>query len=145
MSALRSWLASATASADTNILVYAALEQGQKTAPAREVLQALSIRDAPIALQCLGEFYHVVTRKYGFDGRQARLAIARWRDAFVVRAAGVETLDRAMHAAERHHLNFWDALLIATLREQGVGVLFSEDMQNGQVIDGVRIVNPFVK
>jgi predicted nucleic acid-binding protein len=98
------------------------------------------MRDTPLSLQCLGEFYHVVTRKYGFAAEQARSAIGRWRHAFVVHAAGVETLERAMLNAERHRLSFWDALLLATLRERGVTILFSEDMQDDQVIDGVRIV-----
>ena len=38
---------------------------------------------------------------------------------------------------------FWDAMLWATARRAGVGVLVSEDFQDGQTIEGVRIVNPF--
>jgi predicted nucleic acid-binding protein len=40
-------------------------------------------------------------------------------------------------------INFWDALIVRSAKQAGCAVLYSEDMQGGRDIDGVRIVNPF--
>ena len=58
---------------------------------------------------------------------------------------GAGTLDRAIEAGERFRLGFWDAMLCAVVRDAGVTLLLSEDFQNGQTIEGVRIVNPFAR
>lgn len=50
---------------------------------------------------------------------------------------------RALDAIPRHGFSFWDALVWAAAREQGAGVLFTEDFQHGRDVEGVRIVNPF--
>jgi len=50
---------------------------------------------------------------------------------------------RALEATPRFALSFWDALIWAAAAEAGVPVLYTEDLQHGQEIDGVRIVNPF--
>jgi predicted nucleic acid-binding protein len=43
-----------------------------------------------------------------------------------------------------HGLSFWDSLILQSAKQSGCRVLLSEDMQHGQVIDGMRIVNPFL-
>jgi predicted nucleic acid-binding protein len=48
-----------------------------------------------------------------------------------------------MRATREYRLSFWDALIWATVRRVGVAVLVSEDFQDGRVIEGVRIANPF--
>ena len=44
-----------------------------------------------------------------------------------------------------YHLPLWDALIVRAAQPAGCSTLYSEDLQNGQVIDGLRIVNPFKK
>lgn len=43
-----------------------------------------------------------------------------------------------------HQLSIWDTLILRAAKQSGCGVLLTEDLQHGQVIDGVRIVNPFL-
>ncbi len=50
---------------------------------------------------------------------------------------------RAIDAGPRHGLSFWDALVWAAARENGVPVLNTEDCQAGRDLEGVRFVNPF--
>jgi len=43
-----------------------------------------------------------------------------------------------------HGFSYWDSLILQCARQSGCSVLLSEDMQNGQIVDGVKIVNPFL-
>lgn len=60
-----------------------------------------------------------------------------------VEAATADDLTNATRAVRDHGLSFWDALLWATVRRAGVRTLISEDLQDGRMLEGVRIVNPF--
>ena len=50
----------------------------------------------------------------------------------------------AIQVHRLHTISYWDALILHTAKKSGCGVVLSEDMNHGQVIDGVRIVNPFL-
>jgi predicted nucleic acid-binding protein len=131
---------------DTNLLVYAAdRDAGRRHQHAVDLMENAIHRGSCIqTLQSLGEFYNAVTRKIGIAPEDARMFVDGWCAVFPIEAASVIDLEQAMRAANEHKLAFWDALLWATVRRAGVGVLISEDFQDGRVIDGVRIANPFV-
>jgi len=95
------------------------------------------------SLQSFAEFFNVVTRKAGIDILAAAEFIEVWGDAMTVEAAAMQDIHTAMRAVREHRLSFWDALLWATVRRAGVGLLISEDFQDGRVLEGVRFVNPF--
>jgi len=61
----------------------------------------------------------------------------------LVGAATPTDLGEAMRAVGVYRIGFWDAMPWATARRAGVSILFSEDFQDGQTIEGVRILNPF--
>ena len=50
---------------------------------------------------------------------------------------------RALDAIPRHGFSFWDSLIWAAAKENGVEVVYTEDFQHGRDIEGVRIINPF--
>ena len=54
-----------------------------------------------------------------------------------------ETL-RALEAVSPHGFSFWDALIWAAAKENGISVVYTEDFQHGREIEGVRIINPFL-
>jgi predicted nucleic acid-binding protein len=96
-----------------------------------------------LALQTLGEFFNACVRKYRFDPQVMQAAVASWQEVFPIAVSSPSALNAAMRAVISHSLSFWDAMLVSTVREAGVSLLFSEDMQHGQVIEVVRIINPF--
>ncbi len=49
-----------------------------------------------------------------------------------------------MRIQERHLLSFWDALIIAAARQGGAKTILTEDLNHGQLIEGIRIENPFL-
>jgi predicted nucleic acid-binding protein len=144
-SAWPSWKRAETASADTNILIYAvAQDAGERTAVARSLMRELALWRGVLTLQSLGEFYFNVTKKFKVDSARAATWVEDWQAAFTIAHAVPATLGRGIFLAQHYRLPFWDALLVATAAERKVSVLFSEDFQDGQVIDGVRIINPFI-
>ena len=63
-----------------------------------------------------------------------------------IRSIEIETHLEALRIAERHGYTVFDALILAAALQADSGILWSEDMQDGVVIDKrLRIVNPFVR
>jgi len=130
---------------DSNILVYTADSvAGERHRIAVDLLERSIRRGNCIqTLQSFCEFFNVVTRKSGIETAAAAAFVDGWRAVVLVEAATVDDLGDAMRAAAVYRIGFWDAMLWATARRTGVRTLFSEDFQDGQVIEGVRILNPF--
>ena len=132
---------------DTNILIYAYdLDAGPKHAIAADLLRRLW-RDGTgiISTQVLQEFYVNVTAKIPtpISPAEARAVGGRYLAWHVV----ANTADRVMRASEiqeRHRLSFWDALIIAAAVNAGAVTLLSEDLNNGQVVEGVKILKPLL-
>lgn len=140
-----SWKSGEIASVDSNILIYAASQGADgKSAVCRDLLRELAKRQAILGLQSLAEFYSVSTRKYKVDPDFAASLVRDWQSAYRVVASTTASLNNAMRATHSSRLHFWDAFLIVTVASHGATVLFSEDLQHEQTIDGVRIINPFV-
>jgi predicted nucleic acid-binding protein len=129
---------------DTNVLVYAFdRDAGERRDRAIEVIKSVLKLDCVLTLQALSEFFITVTRKGKLSLDDAHEQIRDWQSVFPVVTAKPATLSRAITAVKSHHLAFWDAMLWATARESGVTLLISEDFQDGQILESVRIVNPF--
>jgi len=132
---------------DTNILIYAHdLDAGKKHEIAASILIDLwENQTGVISTQVLQEFYVNVTRKIPnpIKHSQARGIIenyCHWR----VELNGPEAILSASEIEERHKLSFWDSLIIAVARSADAEKIFTEDLNHGQIIEGVRIENPFV-
>jgi predicted nucleic acid-binding protein len=130
---------------DTNILVYAAdAAAGERHRTAADLIERSVRRGNCIqTLQSLCEFFSVVTRKSGIEASAAAAFVQGWRSVMLIEASTIADLDEAIRAVEAYRIGFWDALLWATVRRAGVRFLVSEDFQDGQALEGVRIVNPF--
>ena len=131
-------------SLDSNILVYASHDDDHRHAAAVAILHRAAQGDCIQPLQSLGECFNVLTRKRRFAPEAAMAAVERIRAAFQVVVADEVALETAMAGVRDHKLQFWDALLWATVRKAGCRVLFTEDMKDGQDIAGVKIVNPLM-
>ena len=49
----------------------------------------------------------------------------------------------AVRRSRVSRLSYWDSLIVETALSAGADVLFTEDLQDGQIIEGLRVVNPF--
>lgn len=66
-----------------------------------------------------------------------------WLDVFQIVSADTGALVEATEAVGEHRLSFRDAMIWATARRNGCSALVSEDMQDGRLLSGVEIINPF--
>jgi predicted nucleic acid-binding protein len=131
---------------DTSILVYAR-DAGEpaKQPRASEILRLLwETRAGRVSTQVLQEYYVTVTRKLRpglpvADARADVTALEAWRP----HAPGTATFRRAWEVEDRYGFSWWDSLVIASALDTGSGILISEDLQHGQTISGLRILNPF--
>ena len=96
-----------------------------------------------VSLQVLQEYFVIVTRKYGIGATDARRKVELFAAFDVVEPVLGDVL-AAIDLHRLHNLSYWDALVVHSARRAGCKQVFSEDLQHGQVIDGVRIVNPFL-
>ena len=130
---------------DTNVFVYR-----EDDADAAKQVRAdawLSLlfkrRQGRVSFQVMQELYSVLTRKLGhFDlavARQIVRELGAWRPV----TPDVPLLERSWLLQEHFSLSWWDALIVAAARASNCRVLLTEDLQHDQVIDGVRVINPF--
>ena len=133
---------------DTNILVYAYdADAGEKRFKARDVIDGLWDEGTGVlATQVLAEFFITITRKVKqpLSVADAKQIIEDYRSAWLVFATTSDTVLLAINGVERHQLSFWDAMIWASAVINGVPRIYSEDMQHGQSIEGVRVENPLL-
>jgi predicted nucleic acid-binding protein len=130
---------------DTNILVYADdSKYPAKQMKAIDLLeQHLRRHTGVVSIQVLQEYFVAAHRKLHLDAGIAKRKIEVYAK-FHVAEPRVNDVLGAIDLHRLHGLSFWDALIIQSAKNSGCGVLLTEDMQHGQVIDGVKIVNPFL-
>ena len=132
---------------DTNVLIYAHdLDAGQKRERAVSILSELwEQENGIISVQVLQEFYVNVTRKIHnpLAPAAARGVIKNYL-AWHVAPNDPSTVLLASEIAERNQLSFWDALIVASASFAGADRILSEDLNHGQVIEGIVIENPFL-
>jgi predicted nucleic acid-binding protein len=129
---------------DTNIFVYADDRSAKtKRVRARAVLSELiRHKRAVVSTQVMQEYFAAAVKTLGLSPERARLRVERLNrlDVVLIRP---ELILGAIDLCRLHPLSFWDALVVRSASAAGCGRLLSEDLQDGQTIDGVRIENPF--
>lgn len=130
---------------DSNILIYAHdLDAGVKRERAAAKLRDLwDSGTGRLSIQVLQEFYVNATKKLATPvTRSAAREIIKTYGVWIHQVTTVETITRATEIADLARISFWDALIVASAEEMEVDELLSEDLNAGQSIVGIRIVNP---
>ena len=126
---------------DTNVLIYAALQPDPRSDAARALLRDGGV----VSVQVLNEFANVARRKLRRSWPEVRQALAAVRALCPApRPLTAATHEAALALAERTGYAVYDALILASALEAGCDIVCSEDLQDGQVVDGrLTIRNPF--
>ena len=96
-----------------------------------------------LTLQAVSEFYAVVTRKTVMPAGDAARLAGHWLDVFPCIAASADAVRTALASAMGKRASHWDALLVATAAEIGCKAILTEDLADGAMLHGVRVLNPF--
>lgn len=131
---------------DTNLLIYAHdLDAGSKHDTAVGLVRDLWERGCGvISTQVLQELYANVTRK--IPAPLSRTITRRILERYLlwqVEPNGPQTILLASQIEERYQLSFWDAMIVASATQGSAGQILTDDLNHGQVIEGVQIRNPF--
>lgn len=129
---------------DTNILVYANDSSAPvKQARARALLaEAFSSGAGCLSPQVLQEFFVVAVNKAGIPPHNARSQVTRFSQLQMARV-DEDTVLGAIDLHIVHRISFWDAMVVKAASSIGCARLYTEDLNHGQLIDGVTVVNPF--
>jgi predicted nucleic acid-binding protein len=128
---------------DTNVLIYAVAQDDPRSTQAEELLASGGV----LSVQILNEFASVARRKILMSWSDVMEAL----NAFRVLCPSplpitIEMHEAALKIAERHGYNIDDALVVSAALGAGCTTLYSEDLHDGQTVDGQRTIrNPFVK
>jgi len=131
---------------DTNVLVYAYdKDAGKKHRIAVDIMKDLwRSGRGTISAQILQEFFVTLTKKISApmdisDVRETIRRLSKW-DILLI---DVDAIIRATELQERYKYSFWDSLIIAAAIAGGARTILSEDLADGQTIQGLTIKNPF--
>lgn len=125
---------------DTNVLIYAFAKDDRRT----KIAETLLAGGGMVGVQTLNEFVAVAVRKLGMPWEDVLEALSAIRVLFPSPVPlTVQTHDRALRIAGRYGYHIYDSLVIAAALEARCNTLFSEDMKDGQAVDGLTIRDPF--
>jgi predicted nucleic acid-binding protein len=125
--------------ADTNVVLYL-LDDGPKASRAEAVLA----KGPRISVQVLNEALVNCRRKAGLSWDETSVFLAGVQSLCPVEDVTLQTHEVGRALAERYSLSIYDAMIVASALTSGCTTLWSEDMQDGVLIEGqLRIVNPF--
>jgi len=130
---------------DTNILIYAddAASPSKQRIALDLIKEHLRLRTGAVSLQILQEYFVAAQRKLKLDSGFVRQKVEIYAQFHVAEPKLADILA----AIDYHRLNqvsYWDALVVRMTKQAGCTVLLTEDMNHSQVIDGIRVVNPFL-
>ena len=134
----------ATSFVDTNILLYAASTAAADQVKRQVARGVLTQPDIGFSAQVLQEFYAVAVSKQSLQmTHDEAVAVLQSLANFPVWPVSRELVLDAIDARQRFGISYWDAAILTAARQMGCQTLFSEDLNAGQVYDGVTVVNPF--
>lgn len=133
---------------DTNVLVYMFdADAPKKQAQAQQLFNDVApMGRLVISTQVLQEFYVISTRKLAvpLTSEEAERAV-RDLAAFTLVPIDAQTILAAIKITHHYRYSFWDSLIIQAALRSGARILYSENLHDGQVIDKLRIQNPFAE
>lgn len=139
---------SAKAFLDTNILVYTFDDQdpGKRETARTMVGSALRDRTAIISFQVVQEFLNVATRKFATPLTEAdsALYLKQVLNPLCEVHSSIDLYQDALDIQDRWKYGFYDSLILAAALAGDCDLLLTEDLQHGQKIRDITIINPFL-
>lgn len=133
---------------DTNIFVYtvdAGAPMAKKRLATDLIREVLGDRRGIVSYQVVQEFLAVATKKFAIalPPADARHYLDTVLVPMLAVHSSVELFDEALHVQSRYQTSWYDALIVAAASEASCSVIYTEDLQHGAKINGIRIENPF--
>lgn len=130
---------------DTNILVYTVDKNDPlKNSQARKIVEDTVKNQIPvISIQVVQEFYSATTTKLKLDTIIAKNIIHNFRNMEIVQI-DLALIEQGIDISILSQISFWDGLMIAAAEQANCEIIYSEDLSDGKIFRGIKIVNPFL-
>ena len=130
---------------DTNVLLYSISRSPAESVKRNRAIELLEDDAGALSVQVLQEFYVQATRQ----GRRSAIShglaaglIEAW-SRFRTQEMTLAVLQNSLRIRETYQFSFWDSAIVAAALALRCDRLYTEDLQHGQAIEGLTIVNPF--
>ena len=129
---------------DTNVLIYSVdrADLAKQDTALGLIAQHAKERSGVISTQVLQEFFSAATRKLGIAPLQARQHLRDFRIFDIVQVTP-EIIDEGVDCSILNTISFWGGLIVASASAAKCSMLISEDLSDGQIIQGISVRNPF--
>ena len=130
---------------DTNIILYAKLESDIEKDKTDHIIKILRYSEEQfvISTQVLIEITNQLFKNKVQDTIIRNIAEAI-EEEFELHPVNTSTIKKAIDIKSKYKFSFWDSLIVASALENKCGILYTEDLQHGQVIEtNLKVVNPF--
>jgi predicted nucleic acid-binding protein len=130
------------AALDTNIIIFS---HGSDV-PGKQVIARRLLNSAPvISSQVISEYLNVMRRLFKMNKMDLMNICSRWLENCHVQPVVFSTIDHARRLINKYDFQMFDGIVVASALEAKCDILYSEDMQHEQVVDGtLKILNPFL-
>ena len=125
---------------DTNVLIYLLSKDAAKADRAEALLASGGV----VSVQVLNEFASVASRKLAMTIPEIREILSTIQGVCIVKPLDIETHKLGLELAERYGFSIYDGMIVAAAVRAECTILYTEDLQQGQMIAKMQIRNPFV-
>ena len=131
---------------DTNVWLYALIESKENERKSKTAKELLETPDVFISVQVINEVCVNLIKKAGFGETQISALIESFYEDYPVVEVDLTILLMASKLRQHYAFSFWDSLIVASALAAESGILYSEDIQDGLLVEGkLKIINPFVE
>lgn len=130
---------------DTNVLLYSISRNPDESFKRERAISLLDQDSGALSIQVLQEFYVQATRGSRADAITHEFAaglIETWR-RFRIQDITLPVLNSALQIRKGYGLSYWDSAIVAAARTLGCDQLYTEDLNHGQIVEGLAIIDPF--
>lgn len=131
---------------DSNIFIYAFLEGTENNVKRLKTIQFLeSLEDKTIVVstQVLGEIYNTLNNKYMIKREDIIKKLDILSETALVKPLTIDTIKKCWNITLKHNYSYYDSLILTSAIEHECSFIYSEDMKNEHVIEGLKILNPY--
>ena len=124
---------------DSNIILYALTTDVRKAATTETLLSF----GGTISVQVLNELVSVSLKKFKLPLQTVQATLTVLRTTLDVVPVTIAVHERGLDLIGKYKFSPYDAMIVAAAQLAGCKLLYSEDMHDGQIIDGLTIRNPY--
>ena len=127
---------------DTNILIYAySISELNKK---NKSIELLNHKNIILSTQVINEFVWIMSRKYNVDLIKLDMIVKNLFDTYRIVLIDKQVIELAIKLSIKYNFSYWDGLILSASLVNECNIIYTEDLQHGQIIDkNLTILNPF--